>query len=68
LDIQKRALRADHPVLLSTLTALGDALMVQNRIADAKPLLEEAVRIGRLRLPAAHSQRRRAETLLASLR
>jgi serine/threonine-protein kinase len=67
-SIQRRELAADHPVIVATLTVLGGGFMQQNRTADARPVLTEAVRIGTLRLPATHSQRREAEALLARLR
>jgi len=68
LAMQRDALTPDHPSLVPTLTALARALAAKGSAAAARPLLEEAVRIARARLPERHSWRRAAETALRQAR
>jgi tetratricopeptide (TPR) repeat protein len=67
LAIQRKALKAPHPALVATLNALGEAMVAQRRATEARPLIEESVRIARATLPERHSERLKAEGLLGRL-
>lgn len=64
LAMQRDVLAPGHRSLVPTLTALGEVLAAVNKRAEARALLEEAVRIASARLPSHHSTRVRAEQAL----
>src|SRR4029453_1559937 len=65
--IQRRALSADSEAMVPTLTALGQLLGRERKSAEARPLLEEAARIARSRLPERHVDRLEAEAALGAV-
>lgn len=67
LAIQRQALLADSEALVPTLTALGQVLGQGHKKDEARPLLEEAVRIAHTRLPERRADRLEAEAALAGL-
>jgi hypothetical protein len=67
LDIQRSSLPAGHPTLVPTLATLAEGLLRQQKSVEAKPLVEEALKLATAGLPPGHSQRRRAEAILRQL-
>ena len=67
LAIQRRVLSTGSEAVVPTLTALGQTLRREHKSDEARPLLEEAVRIAHSRLPERHADRLEAKAALARL-
>jgi eukaryotic-like serine/threonine-protein kinase len=64
LVIERKVLAPDHVSLVPALTTLGHILIQQHRASEARPYLDEAVKIAAAKLPDHHSQRVDAEQTL----
>jgi serine/threonine-protein kinase len=64
LAIDRKTLPPTHVSLVRTLTTVGRLMIDEHRNADARPYLEEAVRIAAAQLPEHHSWRLDAERAL----
>src|SRR6185503_19285921 len=64
LAIERKTLAPMHVSLVRALTTLGRLMIDEHRNADARPYLEEAVRIATAQLPEHHSWRVDAERAL----
>ena len=67
LDIRRESFTAGHPDILVSVRILGALLQARGSLADAEPLLREALAISKGRLGARHDFTRRTAIALSDL-